>query len=257
MWKLLIIVAKSALALLSAAGVGLLMFAVWLVWHYEYGIGLPDDVKLATVSATGPICSAGDRRTYLPLAEIPPLVRRAVIAYEEPDFYERPSVNPWTEPVLAALFNRSLRRANISVSVTRCLTSLSPGCCQGIDWHIGNAVLMNRVERNLSRDNILEIYLNESYFGRGTYGVAAAAMSYFGKPLGLLSIDQIAFIAALPRAPTLLSRRKDIAVDRRNLVIERMLQYGAVNEAQAAFAKERPLEFRDEPSNGPSGQQKL
>src|SRR5260370_30482739 len=55
MWKLLIIVAKSALALLSAAGVGLLMFAVWMVWHYEYGIGLPAEVKLATVSATAPI----------------------------------------------------------------------------------------------------------------------------------------------------------------------------------------------------------
>jgi membrane carboxypeptidase/penicillin-binding protein len=257
MRKPLIIVAKVILTLLSVSGMGLLGFEGWLIWHYEYGIGLPDADKLAAISAVGPICSVGDRRTYIPLSEIPPLVRQAVIAYEEPDFYERLSANPFTEHALASLFNRPPRPANISNSVTRCLMSLDHKRYGGLDWHIGNLVLMNRVAKSLSRDLILEIYMNESYVGRGAYGMGAAAKSYFGKPLGLLSIDEIALIAALPRMPTLLDRRKDIAFERRNVVVERMLQSGFINEAEAASAKERPLKFREESSDGRGQQQRL
>jgi penicillin-binding protein 1A len=132
MRKFVVIVAKSILALLSLAGVTLLMFTGWLVWHYEYGIGLPDDGKLLAASATGGICSSGGMRTFVPLAEIPPLVRSAVLAYEEPDFYERPVLNVFMEPV-RVLFNRSALRSNILGSVTRCFMSSTP--IRGIDWH--------------------------------------------------------------------------------------------------------------------------
>jgi membrane carboxypeptidase/penicillin-binding protein len=259
MRKPLIILAKLVLALLSVAGTGLLILEGWLIWHYEYGIGLPDKEKLAAVSETGPACSVSDQRTYVPLSEIPPLVRQAVIAYEEPDFYERLSANPFIENALASLFDRRPRPAIISQSVARCLMSLSPDCCRGpsLESQIGQLVLMGRVAKVLSRERILEIYLNESYFGRGAYGVGAAAKSYFGKPLGLLSIDEIAFIVALPKAPAFIGRRKDIAVERRNRIVERMLQSGFINEADAASAKERPLEFREEPSDGPGLQKSL
>jgi len=259
MRKSLIILAKLVLAVLSVAGTGLLILEGWLIWHYEYGIGLPDKDKLAAVSETGPACSASDQRTYVPLSEIPPLVRQAVIASDEPDFYERLSANPFIERILASLLNRPDRPAMISQSVTRCLMSLSPDCCKGPsqDHVIGQLVLMGRVATALSRDRILEIYLNESYFGRGAYGVGAAAKSYFGKPLDLLNIDEIAFIAVLPRAPALFGRRKDIAVERRNRIVERMLQSGFINEADATSAKERPLQFREEPSDSPSQQKSL
>jgi len=259
MRKSLIILAKLVLAVLSVAGTGLMILEGWLIWHYEYGIGLPDKDKLAAVSETGPACSASDQRTYVPLSEIPPLVRQAVIASDEPDFYERLSANPFMEHTLASLFNRRPRPAMISQFVSRCLMSLSPDCCRGpsLESQVGHLVLMGRVATALSRDRILEIYLNESYFGRGAYGVGAAAKSYFGKPLGLLSIDEIAFIAVLPRAPALFGRRKDIAVERRNRIVERMLQSGFINEADATSAKERPLQFREEPSDSPSQQKSL
>lgn len=259
MSKALIILAKLVLALLSVAGTGLLILEGWLIWHYQYGIGLPDQAKLAAVSETGPACSISDQRTYVPLSEIPPLVHQAVIAYEEPDFYERLSANPFIENAIASLFNRRPRPAIISQSVTRCLMSLSPDCCRGpsLESQIGHLVLMGRVAKVLSRERILEIYLNESYFGREAYGVGAAAKSYFGKPLGLLSIDEIALIVALPRAPAFIGRRKDVAVERRNRIVQRMLQSGLINEADAASAKERPLEFREEPSDGPGLQKNL
>jgi penicillin-binding protein 1A len=236
---------------------GLLIFEGWLIWHYEYGIGLPDKDKLATLSSTAPACSASDRRTYIPLPEIPPLVRQAAIVYEEPEFYERLSLNPLIEFVVAVAFNRRPRPSGITASVTRCLISLDPGCCRAIDWHIGNIVLMSRVAQILSRERILEIYLNESYLGRGSYGVGAASMAYFDKPLGLLSVDEIALIAALPRMPTLLSRRNDIARDRRNAVIERLLNASIITDAEAATARARPLQFRDAPPDNATQQRRL
>lgn len=231
----------------------------WLIWHYEYGIGLPDKNKLAAISQTGPACSVNDQRTYVALSEIPPLVRQAAIAYDEPDFYERLSANPFIESALASLSNRRPRPAIISQSVARCLMSLSPDCCRGpgLESQIGHLFLMGRVANTLSRERILEIYLNETYLGRGAYGVDAAAKTYFGKPLELLSIGEIALIAALPRAPAYISRRNDVAVGRRNHVLDRMFQSGLINEADAASAKERPLTLREEPSDGAGPQKSL
>ena len=116
---------------------------------------------------------------------------------------------------------------------------------------------MARIARVFSRERILEIYLNENYFGRSAYGVGAAANAYFGKPPALLSIDEVAFIAALPKAPWQIGRRKDIALERRNRIVERMLQSGFINEADAASAKERPLSFREEPADGQASQKSL
>jgi membrane carboxypeptidase/penicillin-binding protein len=183
MHKPLIILAKLVLALLSVAGMGLLIVEGWLIWHYEYGIGLPSEGKLAALSATAPACSVSDQRTYIPLSEIPPLVRQAAIAYEEPKFYERLSLDPLIELVVAVAQNRRPRQSNITMAVTRCLAD---DCCRGpnLDRQISHLVLMTRVAKTLSRDRILEIYLNESYLGRGSYGVGAAAKSYFGRPLG-------------------------------------------------------------------------
>jgi membrane carboxypeptidase/penicillin-binding protein len=253
----LIILAKLVVGLLSVAGTGLLILEAWLIWHYEYGIGLPSKDKLATFSVAAPACSAIDRETYLPLSEIPLLVRQAAIAFEEPGFYERPSLNLLVELITAGAFNRPPQPSGIMTSVTRCLISLEPECCRGIDWHIGNMVLWNRIAQTLSRDRILEIFLNETYFGRGSFGVGAASMAYFDKPLGLLSVDEIALIVALQRAPTMLSGKHDRARDFRNRVIDRMEKASLIADAEASAARARPLQFRDIPADNPVQQQKL
>lgn len=256
MRKPLIILTKLVVSLLSVAGMGLLIVEGWLIWHYEYGIGLPDKDKLTAVSENGPACAVSDQRTYIPLSEIPALVRQAAIAYEEPEFYERLSLNPLVEFVMAVAQNRHPRRSNITAAVTRCLGDV---CCTGpsLDRQISHLALMTRVAKTLSRDRILEIYLNENYLGRGSYGVGAASMAYFDKPLGLLRIDEIAMIAALPRVPTLLSRRNDIARDRRNAVIDQMLQARIINDAEAVTARARPLQFRETAPDDTTQQRKL
>ncbi|MBI5261928.1 MAG: transglycosylase domain-containing protein [Bradyrhizobium sp.] len=235
MQNVFVVIGKSVLALLSVAGTALLVFTGWFVWHSEYDLGLPDESKLAALSSTERVCSAGGQRLYTPLAEIPPLVRKAVLAYEDPDFYERPHVNPLAAVVLAAHANRR-PWSYISVSVTYCLMRLSSECCRGLDRHLGNLILMGRIERVLSRDRILEIYLNERYFGRDAYGVSAAAEAYFGRPLGELGIEETAFIVSLPRHPY---RHHDAGP--RDVVLDRMLKAGLINEAQALSAKSQPL----------------
>jgi penicillin-binding protein 1A len=237
----------------------LLILEGWLIWHFEYSIGLPTEARLAQISATEPICSVGGQRAYMPLSDMPPLIAKAVIAAEDSDFYERPSINPFAELIYAAFLNQGPRASNISRSVAHCMTALTPDCCRGqsLERTLGQLFLMGRIAKVFSRERILEIYLNENYFGRTAYGVGAAASAYFGKPLGLLSIDEVAFIAALPRAPAQIGRRKDIAVERRNRIIAQMLQSGFINEADAAFAKERPLSFRETSPDVPAPQKSL
>jgi membrane carboxypeptidase/penicillin-binding protein len=258
MRKPLIILAKLVLALLSVAGMGLLIVESWLIWHYEYCIGLPDESKLAALPSTDRVCSTDGHGIFVPLADIPPRIRMAVVAFEDPDFYERPSVGSLPQLVLAMVSTRgpSTRSpwSNITQSVTRnCLRALSPECCRGIDWHIGNVVFMGRVEHALSRDRILEIYLNDTYFGRSAYGVASAAEVYFGKPLAELDVGEIAFMIVRARSP---HPSKYFDTKFRDFAIDRMLKGGIISEAEAVEAKGRPIllkesstDVQDRPNN--------
>jgi len=248
MRKALIIFGKSLLAILSLAGVALLWFTGWLIWHYEYGIGLPTESELSALSPTDHVCAAGGRGAFIRLADIPLLIRKAVVAHEDPDFYERPAVGPLAQFALAAVSNRRPIGSNISFSIARnCLKALSPECCSGIDWHIGNWVFMGRVERALSRDRILEIYLNDTYFGRSADGVAMAANAYFDKPLAELDVHEIAFMVARARWPYP-SQRFDAS--RRDRAIDRMLKAEIISEAQAVAAKAHPLPLDKKPTDG-------
>ncbi|MCP3458878.1 transglycosylase domain-containing protein [Bradyrhizobium sp. CCGUVB23] len=241
MRRFLIIAARTVLAVLSFAAVGLLAFAGWLVWHYDYDMGLPTEAQLAAIAPTGPACRTDPKRAYIPLVDIPPLLRDAAIAYEQPDFYEAWSLNPIAEIAFAVGTGRSPRPAGITQSVARCLLSLSPGTDRQID-PIASIFFMQRVTRNLSRDRILEIYLNESYRGRGAYGVAAGAEAYFGKPLPDIDVDEIAFITARARQP---NPSRSFDTRSRDHVIDRMQTAGLISETQAAAAKSRLLLLKD------------
>jgi penicillin-binding protein 1A len=120
------------------------------------------------------------------------------------------------------------------------------GCCEGLDWSIGSLVLLDRIDKILSRDTNFEIYLNEVYLGRGNYGVADAAASYFGKSLGELELEEVAFIVGHARQPSSANNREsDIRF--RNRVIDRMLRSGLIGEAVAASAMTASLMLRERP----------
>ena len=257
--KLASIVGKSLAALLMLSGPVLLAWSGLLVWHFEYGLRLPDHQRLAAISGNEQFCSAGHGRTFVPLAEIPPLLRNAVLAEEEPDFYDRPAM--LREFALAALSNRRPRPATIANHLARCL--MPSGCCNGLDWSIGTLVLLDRVDRILSKDTIFEIYLNDVYLGRGSYGVADAAAAHFGKSLDDLKLEEVAFIVGHATQPSP-GNNQESDTRFRNRVIERMLKAGVISEATAASAKTAPLLLREGPvapkppggaQDGPSPQQ--
>lgn len=100
---------------------------------------------------------------------------------------------------------------------------------------IKEAILATRIENAFSKDHILELYLNEIYLGNRSYGVAAAALNYFGKSLNELNIEEIAYLAALPKGPNNYhpKRKYEAAVGRRNWVLDRMSK-------KAIFRRKRP-----------------
>ena len=100
---------------------------------------------------------------------------------------------------------------------------------------VREGLVAQRIERVLDKDRILELYLNEIYLGNRAYGVAAAALNYFNKPLSELTVSEAAYLAILPKGPAnyQLPRHHDRAIDRRNYAIGRMLERGYITAEQA------------------------
>ncbi|WP_315798090.1 transglycosylase domain-containing protein [Bradyrhizobium sp. SZCCHNRI3043] len=242
--RLFILFGKSILAVLSIAVVLLLYAEVYAIWYAEYHLGVPTEAELAARPTDGHLCVGETGVPYVPLADMPLQLREAAIALDGPEFLTRP--NLMLPAIAAALVQQDGWRpdSRITDQVARhCLHVLAPECCRSLDWHIGNLVLMGRLERTLSRERILESYLNDTYLGRGTVGVAAAARAYFDKSLADLKIEDIAFLIARFRYPSYRSQDHS----GRDVVIDRMLSTGFIDQAQAAAAKAAPLPTIDAP----------
>ncbi|CAL76407.1 Putative penicillin-binding protein 1A [Bradyrhizobium sp. ORS 278] len=245
--RFLILFGKSILAVLSLAVMLLLYAAGYAIWYAEYHLGVPTEAEIAALPGTGHLCPLEAGSPYMPLADMPPLLRQAVVASTGSDFQTRPNL---VLPALLAAVVKSDGRPDtrITFAVTRhCLHVLASDCCRGLDWHIGSTVFMGRLERTLSRDRILESYLNDSYLGRNAYGVAAAATAHFGKPLTDLDIGEIALLIARFQVPTPSERDSE----RRSYILDKMLSAGLIDEAQASAAKATPLSLIAAPPHNP------
>ena len=120
---------------------------------------------------------------------------------------------------------------------------------QKFERKLKEAILAIRIERAYSKDKILELYLNEIYLGIGSYGVAAAALNYFSKELSELSIEEAAYLAALPKAPNNYHpfRKAREATIRRDWIVDQMAEVGYITSAQAKEAKAKPLKVNIRP----------
>jgi penicillin-binding protein 1A len=220
---------------------------------------LPDQQQLLVYQpATGTHVYAGDgslmaefateNRIITPFKDIPPNVIHAFLAAEDRDFYSHNGVNP-AAIARAALVDlvryghgqRPLGASTITQQLVRHFLLTNE---VSLSRKVKEALLAYRIENHLSKDRILEIYLNEIYLGAGAYGVAAAADTYFGKPLNQLTLAQMAFLAALPKAPNNYDPRHhlDAAKSRRDWVLDGMAEEGWITHAEAQAAKARPLD---------------
>jgi penicillin-binding protein 1A len=177
-----------------------------------------------------------ERRIFVPLAHIPQSLRDAVIATEDKRFYYHWGIDPIG---IARAFAQNYRRGRIvegGSTITQQLTKLlflTPD--KSLERKMKEAVLALELERRYSKDRILEMYLNQVYFGHGAYGVEAAARTYFGKSVSELSVKESALLAGLPRAPTTYSPfdHADVAKRRREVVLRRLVDFGALKDSDA------------------------
>jgi len=193
---------------------------------------------------------ATNRRLYLPIQAVPDLIRAAFISAEDKNFFSHFGLDP--EGLARALVNNAKNigsgkrpegASTITQQVAKNFLLTSDATLQR---KVKEAILSLRIEKAYSKERILELYLNEIYLGRGAYGIAAAALTYFNKSVGELELHEIAYLAALPKGPGNYDPFKftNRALDRRNWVIDRMVDNGYVTKEQAEAAKEKPLDIR-------------
>lgn len=184
------------------------------------------------------------RRTPVAIGDVPQQVKQAFIAAEDDRFYEHPGVD-WMALMRAALNlvrsqERSQGGSTITMQVARNFFLSREKTYQR---KLKEIVLAVKIERELTKDQIFELYLNKIFLGQRAYGVAAAAQVYFGSSLAELSLAEAALIAGLPKAPSRLNpiSNPDAALARRAYVLGRMLELGFITQQEYVSARDEPL----------------
>ena len=194
---------------------------------------------------------AREHRVFVPIDNIPQNVVHAFISAEDKNFYEHGGLD-LRGIIRAALSNVSNvingRRLEGASTITQQVAkNFLLSSEQRIERKVQEMVLSRRIERAFTKDQILELYLNEIYLGNRAYGVAAAALNYFGKSLDELELHEIAYLAALPKGPANYhpERHHAAAIERRNWVLARMAENGFISAEAAEEAQAQPLEVVD------------
>jgi len=191
---------------------------------------------------------ATERRIFVPYSAIPDVVKRAFVSAEDQNFFLHRGVDPLAiaRAAVTDLLNygqgrRPVGASTIDQQVARNILLGSNEVSAARKAR--EAILAIRLDDTLSKERILELYLNEIYLGLQSYGVAAAAQSYFNKTLDQLTLPEAAFLAALPKAPNNYNpfRFADAAKGRRDWVLDRMAEDRAITAEQAAAAKAQPV----------------
>ncbi len=246
----------AGLALLILVGIGGV-----LAVFYHYGRGLPDYQQLATYeppvvtrvhAGDGSLIAeyATEKRVFVPIDAIPTLVKEAFLAAEDKNFYRHPGIDIFGI-ARASLQNlsqvgqnrRPVGASTITQQVAKNFLLTNE---VSIERKIKEALISLRIERVLSKDRILELYLNEIYLGFGSYGVGAAALNYFNKSLDELTVGEAAYLAALPKAPNNYNpyRLAAAAKARRDWVLDRMAEEHFITDEQAMASQTQPLGVR-------------
>ncbi len=187
---------------------------------------------------------ARERRIFTPIDEIPDRVKDAFISAEDKNFYEHHGFDP--RGIVAAIYDAAVNGGRLrgASTITQQVMKnfLLTGDRSG-ERKIKEIILATRLENTLSKDEILQLYLNEIFLGQNSYGVTAAAQVYFAKSLEELTLAETAYLAALPQAPSVLHpvREKARAIARRNYVLDQMADNGYVTRPEAEAAKAEDL----------------
>jgi penicillin-binding protein 1A len=249
----------AALALLSVAGFALYLFGL--------SRDLPDYAALAeyeppvttrVYANDGSLVAefARERRLFMPIEAMPQLIKDAFISAEDKSFFEHEGLD-FRGILRAQVSNignliRGRRLEGGSTITQQVSKNFLLSSEQKIERKMKEWLVTRRIERAFTKDHILELYLNEIYLGNRSYGVAAAALNYFDKPLAELTIEEAAYLAAIPKGPNNYHpvNNYDRALDRRNWVINRLFEDGKITKEQFEAAKATPLNAKIAPPLG-------
>jgi len=188
---------------------------------------------------------AEERRLFAPADEIPDLVKHAFISAEDKNFYSHHGYDARgiVAAAIEAVKTRGQTVRGASTITQQVMKNFLLGGERTGERKIKELILATRIEETLNKEQILELYLNEIFLGQNSYGVAAAAQTYFDKTLDELAPEEAAYLAALPKAPSNYHpvREKERAVDRRNFVLREMYENGYLDQAAYETARAAPL----------------
>jgi penicillin-binding protein 1A len=203
--------------------------------------------KVYAADGTEAFTFARERRTVVPFEKIPEVMKKAVLASEDARFYEHEGVNYLA---MARCAVKGLLRAGVACGGSTITQQVVKTFLLPTDWRVKRKVkelfLAPRLEDNLSKDEILYLYLNQIYFGHRRYGVEEAARFYFGKGVGQLTLGEAAMLAGVVQSPMRLSpvNHPEAAKARQRYVLRRMTEEGFIDARTAEAEAARPVKVR-------------
>lgn len=249
LWQRVVLIGLAAVLVMGVAGGG-------TVWYLSRSLPAIEGLREYQAVQVTRVYSDDNRllgqfyieqRTFVPLTEMPKVLFQAVIAVEDTRFYEHGGFDPF-RMIRALVTNiESLRFRQGASTITQQLARslfLTPE--KHLARKVKEILLATKIEQVLTKDEILELYLNQIYFGHGAYGVQAASRFYFGQDVQGATLAQAAFLAGLPKAPTDYSPyfHPDRARSRQLVVLHRMLDQGFITGKEYTQATNEPFRFQ-------------
>jgi penicillin-binding protein 1A len=246
---------------ISIASFSLIVVFIILVVLWNYSNNIPDykflknykpPVSSKVYSGNGDLVAdfSKEKRIFVPYGSIPKIVINAFLAAEDKNFFSHPGVD--AKGVLRAMLNNvkniinSKRLEGASTITQQVAKNFLLTNEVSINRKIKEAILAFRIERALSKERILELYLNQIYLGSGAYGVAAASLEYFDKSIKELNYQEAALLAALPKAPSKYNpyRNIELAKFRRNLVLKNLLDNNFIDLKKYQNLKDKEIKLK-------------
>jgi penicillin-binding protein 1A len=225
-----------------------------IFWVFSDGLPSPDSLAKYTPPTISRIYSgegriidefAQERRLFVPIEDIPDLVKNAFVSAEDKHFYTHKGydVTGMASALRDAVASRGANLRGASTITQQVMKNFLLDGSRSVERKVKELILATRLEGTLSKDKILELYLNEIFLGQNSYGVAAAAQTYFNKSLEQLTPHEAATLAAMPKAPSDYHpvNNRERLLDRRNYVLTEMQQNGYLTPAEADAEKNAPL----------------
>ncbi len=242
---------------------GLAGALVYVIW--DVSKDLPDYKQLASYeppvmtrihAADGSLLAeyADERRLFVPVNSVPKRLIEAYISAEDKTFYQHGGLD-WRGIAAAGVryFQVKITGHGQIVGASTITQQVAKnfllGNEQSLTRKLREAIIVQRIEKAYTKDKIMELYLNEIFLGLNSYGIAAASLNYFGKSLNDLTLDEMAYLAALPKGPNNYNPFKHMerAIERRNWVLQQMLENGYITQAELDEASKKQLVISPRP----------